>query len=69
MTETVEAGLLEQVIGAAAEPIVVGADPQYPRIDDIRTQLKLLRPETNLCHTLHELAQEAQAYFNKGAVV
>ncbi|HWE90484.1 MAG TPA: nucleoside 2-deoxyribosyltransferase domain-containing protein [Pseudonocardiaceae bacterium] len=46
---------------AASRRIVVGADPGYPRRHDVRTQLRLARPELVVHQTLPDVITEVRA--------
>jgi hypothetical protein len=42
-------------------PLVVGADPEYPRIWDVTKQLSLVRPELEVVDSLEALAHAVKA--------
>jgi hypothetical protein len=49
---------------AAGTAIIVGTDPGYARRFDVRTQLRLRRPEVNVVHSLGTLAKQVVEHFN-----
>ncbi|MFH8733455.1 nucleoside 2-deoxyribosyltransferase domain-containing protein [Streptomyces sp. NPDC017964] len=56
-------------LGAAldnpARRLIVGADPDYPRIEDVRWQTRLARPDTTVFSTLTETLAATQAQLSQ----
>lgn len=47
------------------KPMVVGAHPDYPRLQDVVVQTKLARPEVPVVASLDALVEEIQGLWNK----
>jgi hypothetical protein len=43
---------------AIGRSVLVGVDPRYERKIDVEIQLKLIRPDVNICYSLESLAQQ-----------
>jgi len=44
------------------KPLFVGADPKYPRLQDVREQTKLVRPDIVVVGGLYQLVGQVQAW-------
>ncbi len=44
-------------------PFVVGIDPKYRLVDNVRLQIEMARPGTVISNSLHDLAHQARLWF------
>lgn len=58
---------LGAALDSPARRIVVGADPGYPRVDDVRWQTRLARPGTTVHATLNDTLAAVRAWITADA--
>lgn len=44
------------------KPLFVGAHPEYPRLQDVQEQTKLVRPDVEVVGSLNQLAEQVKAW-------